>query len=81
MKAIKSADLNIPQDIGVMSFDNFPIADLIEPSLTTIDIDVFELGIQAANILFKLIDNPNARQQQSLISTRIEIRESTSKRL
>jgi Transcriptional regulators len=80
MKAIKEANLTIPEDMGVLSFDNIPIADLIEPSLTTVDIDVFELGVQAANILFKLIDNPAARQQQSLISTCIQMRESTKKK-
>ena len=77
MKAIKNANLRIPEDVGVLSFDNVPIAELLDPSLTTVDIDVFELGVQAANILFKLIDNPSARQQQSLISTCIEAREST----
>jgi DNA-binding LacI/PurR family transcriptional regulator len=77
MKAIKEAQLLIPVDVGVLSFDNFPIAELLEPSLTTVDIDVFELGVQTANILFKLIDNPAARQQQSLISTCIVTREST----
>lgn len=80
MKAIGEANLNIPKDIGILSFDNMPIADLVEPSLTTVDIDVFELGVQAANILFKLIDNPEARQQQSLISTCIRMRESTRRK-
>lgn len=77
MRAIQSAGLRIPEDIGILSFDNFPIADLADPPLTTVDIDVFELGVQAANLLFKLIDNPDAREQQSLIGTRIEAREST----
>lgn len=81
MKAIKDNGLDIPQDIGLISFDNFPIAELVEPALTTVDIDVFDLGVQAADILFRLIDNPETRQQQSLISTRIEVRESTVKRI
>jgi LacI family transcriptional regulator len=73
------AGLDIPGDMGVLSFDNFPIADLAEPSLTTVDIDVFEMGAQAASMLFKRIDNPSAREQQSLIATRIEMRESTAR--
>lgn len=77
MKAISQAGLRVPADIGVLSFDNFPIADLAEPSLTTVDIDVFEMGVQAANQLFKRIENPSVREQQSLIATRIEEREST----
>lgn len=77
MKAIREAGLGIPGDIGLLSFDNYPIADLVEPGLTTVDIDVFEMGVQAATMLFKLIENPAARQQQSLISTCIQMREST----
>lgn len=80
MKAIKDSQLRIPEDIGVLSFDNFPIAEFLEPPVTTVDIDVFELGVQAANILFKLIDNPAARQQQSLISTCVITRESTMRK-
>jgi DNA-binding LacI/PurR family transcriptional regulator len=77
MKAVRAAGLAIPGDFGLVSFDNYPIAELVEPRLTTVDIDVFEMGVQAANILFKLMENPVARQQQSLISTCIQAREST----
>lgn len=77
MKAIRAARLTIPGDVGLVSFDNYPIAELVEPALTTVDIDVFEMGVQAANMLFKLIENPAARQQQSLISTCIQVRGST----
>jgi DNA-binding LacI/PurR family transcriptional regulator len=79
MKAIFQAGLRVPADMGVLSFDNFPIADLAEPSLTTVDIDVFEMGVQAANQLFKRIENPSVREKQSLIATRIEERESTGR--
>lgn len=79
IKAALEAGLNVPRDLGVLSFDNFPIAELAEPALTTVDIDVFEMGVQAANLLFKRIDNPAAREQQSLIATRIEERESTAR--
>lgn len=80
MKAILSAGFKIPEDIGVISFDNFPVADLADPPLTTVDVDVFELGVQAANMLFKLIENPQSRQQQSLIATEIQMRQSTQRK-
>ena len=79
ISAIQKAGLTIPDDMGIVSFDNYPIADLLEQEITTIDVDVFELGRQAANILFRLIENPEARQQQSLISTSIQARESTDR--
>jgi DNA-binding LacI/PurR family transcriptional regulator len=79
VKAAREAGLEIPRDIGILSFDNSPIAEFSEPPLTTVDIDVFEMGVQAANLLFKRIENPSAREQQSLIATRIEERDSTAK--
>ncbi len=79
MKAIRAAGLSIPDDLGIVGFDNYPIADLFEPALTTVDIDVFELGKQAANILFRLIEYPESKKQQSLISTDIQARASTKR--
>lgn len=79
LKAIQSAGLSVPRDIGIVSFDNFPVADLADPTLTTVDVDVYELGVQTAIMLFKLIDNPLSRQQQTLIATQIQARESTKR--
>lgn len=79
LKAIQTAGLSVPQDIGIVSFDNFPVADLADPPLTTVDVDVYELGVQTAQMLFKLIDNPLSRQQQTLIATQIQARESTKR--
>jgi DNA-binding LacI/PurR family transcriptional regulator len=77
MKAVFESKKNIPNDIGIVSFDRYPLATLVEPSITTVDIDVFQLGELAANLLLKLIENPAMSQQQSLISTCVEIRDST----
>ncbi len=79
MKAIKENGLTIPNDVGLVSFDDYPLAELLEPSLTSIDIDVFELGVIAANTLIKMLNNPDTRQQQSLLSTGINVRESTQR--
>ena len=77
IKAIQTAGLSVSRDVGIVSFDNYPVADLADPPLTTVDVDVYELGVQTAQMLFKLIDNPHARQQQTLIATEIQAREST----
>ena len=79
MKAIAAKDLNIPRDIGIISFDNYPIAELVEPTLTTVDIDVYEMGVEAAKLMLKLMENPSAHHQVCLISTSIQVRESTIK--
>ena len=79
MKAIQAAGYHIPSEFGVVCFDNFPIAELIEPAMTTVVVDVFEMGAETAKLLLRLIENPSANHQISLISTTIQIRESSKK--
>ena len=79
VKAMNEKGMNIPETIGLVSFDDYPLAELMEPSITSINIDVFELGVIAANTLIKIMNNPEAKQQQSLLSTGINVRESTNK--
>jgi len=77
IKAITEKGLKIPEDIGIISFDSRQIASLIYPEITTVDVDVFEMGYQSAKMLFDLIDNKHAKDQGILISTEIIKRETT----
>jgi LacI family transcriptional regulator len=54
--ACKELDLNIPKDVKVICFANLRTAPLLNPSLTTITQPAFEMGKQAATILFKNLD-------------------------
>lgn len=78
IKAVKEHGLKIPEDFGIVSFDDYPIAQFVEPAITTIDIDVFDLGVQAATVLMKILKMPASRQQQSLISTKVLARDSSA---
>jgi len=48
--------LTIPGDVKVLSFSNLKTASLLSPSLTTITQPAYEIGREAASILFKLIE-------------------------
>ncbi len=78
LKAVKAGRMQIPRDIGIITFDNYPLAQFTEPTLTSIDIDTYLLGEQAASALFQAIEN-NANSQQILVSTRLFERESTNR--
>ena len=77
IRAIQESGLSIPKDISVISFDNSQIAEMMYPAISTINVDVFELGLQSARLLFELIENPGTRDQELLISTNVEERETT----
>lgn len=59
MNAIHEADLKLPDEIAFVTFDTYPYSVLIEPTPTIIDIDVYDLGVQAAIMLQHKIKNPS----------------------
>ncbi|WP_259069283.1 LacI family DNA-binding transcriptional regulator [Mucilaginibacter sp. X4EP1] len=54
--ACKEVGLNIPKDLKLISFSNLTHAELLNPSLTTINQPAFEIGVEAAGILFKIFN-------------------------
>ncbi|SEO35701.1 LacI family DNA-binding transcriptional regulator [Mucilaginibacter sp. OK283] len=76
--ACKDLNLNIPRDIKIISFSNLKTAPLLNPSLSTITQPAFEMGKEAANILFKILNKKYFEPNETLVlkSTIIK-REST----
>jgi LacI family transcriptional regulator len=52
----KEMNLHIPQDVKVISFSNLQAAALFDPALSTIIQPAYDIGREAASILFKLIE-------------------------
>jgi LacI family transcriptional regulator len=52
--------ISIPGDIKVIGFSSLEIAPLLNPSLTTITQPATKIGIEAAKLLFKMLDDPNS---------------------
>jgi LacI family transcriptional regulator len=52
----KELNLQIPHDVKVISFSNLQAAALFDPALSTIIQPAYDIGREAANILFKIID-------------------------
>lgn len=79
LKAIKKRGLKIPDDIGIISFDNYPLSMFTEPELSVVDNDVFELGSHSAKALLDKLENPNLQIQYSMLSPSLIIRESSKR--
>lgn len=54
---LKQQGVNVPNDIAVIGFNNDPISEVIEPSLTTVNQPGFEMGKIATSILINQIKN------------------------
>ncbi len=75
--AVGDKGLRVPDDVGIVSFDNFPLAEYLVPPLSTVDIDVFALGAQAASALMRRLKTRELPRQQSILSTRLIARGSS----
>ena len=48
MHALHDMNLNIPNDIAVIGFDNVELSSMVEPPLTTVSQPLYDLGCAAA---------------------------------
>ena len=77
IQSIRMERLDIPNDIALMTFDNYPFSMLVQPTLTAIEVDMYEMGNQAARFILQKVKKPNL-QTQSFCTTPVLIeREST----
>ncbi len=79
VKALNEMGIIIPNQIGIVSFDDFPFSRVIEPALTVVDIDVYDMGLQAGKTLLHKIKNPSLQVQSYTTLPRLIVRESTMK--
>ena len=78
MLAIKKAGYTIPYDIAILGFNNEPGDQLMQPSLTSIDQPIYEMGKQAAELLLRQI-NGNGDSETIFLQSRLIARDSTIK--
>lgn len=72
--------LRIPEDVKVISFSNLVTASLLNPSLTTIAQPAFEMGREAATILFRRLEKKYIvmPEDRVMLPARLEVRDSTA---
>ncbi|WP_184543190.1 LacI family DNA-binding transcriptional regulator [Mucilaginibacter sp. FT3.2] len=76
--ACRDLKLNIPRDVKLISFSNLKTAPLLNPSLSTITQPAFEMGKEAASILFKILNKKYFEPNETLVLKSVIIkREST----
>lgn len=61
IKALRRLNVRVPEDISVVGFDNWVYADLIDPPLTTVHHPFDQLGVMAAELLFRQMESPDAK--------------------
>jgi LacI family transcriptional regulator len=76
--ALKARGLNCPRDISVTGYNDTPLVDLVMPPLTTIRISQRDMGIEAARLLLKRMEQMESAPGDVLMRPELVVRQSTA---
>jgi LacI family transcriptional regulator len=78
MKKLKEAGVRVPEDVGVMGFDDIYVSSMMEPALTTVKQPNYEMGYQAVELLLDVLAGNNAETERKIVlNTELIVRNST----
>jgi len=78
MHALIEMKINIPQQVGIVGYDDIALSGYVTPGLTTINQNQYDLGVEAMAMLDDLIKGSKARKKR-VIPSELVLRKSTMK--
>jgi DNA-binding LacI/PurR family transcriptional regulator len=79
LHTLNELGLSVPEDISIVSFNNVMLSELSSPSLTSVDINIFQLGYEAAKGLLDCIQSPNHNPKRVTVPYKLVERQSCDK--
>lgn len=68
-RAIYAAGLKIPEDISIIGHDDFTLASLVSPALTTMQQPIYKIGKVAASLLIDIIKGKKNKEGLIVVNT------------
>lgn len=78
LNTLDELGIKVPEDISIISFNNVLVSEMSRPPLTSVDINIFDLGFEAARSLIQKIENPKEPIKRIIIPHQIVKRFSCS---
>jgi LacI family transcriptional regulator len=75
---IAERGLRCPRDISIVGFNDIPFLDKLSPPLTTVRIPHYEIGVRAAELVLKRLQDPSFEPVTVLLEPELVVRGSTS---
>ncbi len=74
---LKSRKVKIPDEVRVVGFANEPFAELIEPALSSVEQNAFEMGNQIARVVMSYLRNQEVPDEEIQVPVRLMVRGSS----
>lgn len=82
LRTLKRRGISIPDEMGMIGFSNYDIAELVDPPLTVIRQPAEEMGKAATELLLQLVESkrPVKEFEKRVLTPELQVRESAVKR-
>jgi len=77
MLEAKKYGLIIPDDIAIIGFDDQPLAEMLDPQLTTIRQPVAQMGEKSVEVIIELLNNPEMKIKNINLPIELVVRKTT----
>ena len=57
LRALHESGVRVPEDVGIISYDEADVNEIVNPRLTCIEQPKYEIAVAAAELLLKLIES------------------------
>jgi LacI family transcriptional regulator len=76
---LPNLNINIPEDLKIITFSNLKVARHLNPSLSTISQPAFEIGKTIANVLIDQIEEKDTEYSKDIILNSTLIKRDSTK--
>jgi LacI family transcriptional regulator len=66
MKQLKNHKIRVPEDIGIMGYDDIYMSSYVEPSLTTVKQPIYQMGYKAMELMLNILKSSNKETSQEI---------------
>jgi DNA-binding LacI/PurR family transcriptional regulator len=80
LEVLTEAGRRVPEDVAVVGFDDDPTAAAATPPLSSVRQPIEEMGQEMARLLLDVIADPHHARRQVLLSTQLQVRQSSAPR-
>ena len=69
--------VRVPEEVSLAAFNNSPLADLVSPPLTSVDIGISLIGYAASDLLLQSLSGEEPAVRHLIVPHRLIVRESS----
>lgn len=77
IKALKKNNYIIPNNVGVVGYDDIYMSRMIDPELSTVNQPTYDMGYRAAELLIKMLLDETIENSEVILDTKLMVRGTT----